>query len=80
MSWTTTSADTVSWNALSPTAQTYTSYGHNVCPPAWAQVTSIQTEVDGGVDFRLSASSQFPMSACDDRPILAVEVIVEGRP
>lgn len=81
MSWATTGLTTASWATGAVASATFTTYTQDLCPPAWAQVTSIQTEADGGVDFRLCASDQFPMRACEDRAIYALEVTGgEGLP
>lgn len=53
---------------------------HWVCPPAWAQLSSVTTSVDVGVDFRPLIRSQYPMPICSDRPVAIVSVFSEGAP
>ncbi len=84
-SWVTTGTQTVSWSAttaqtsnwsenISPSQESYTTFGIGLCPP-WAELRSILTEPDGGVDFRLTVSEEGYFTVCDERPIYIVEVI-----
>lgn len=58
----------MSWSTLS----------HGPCPPGWAVLSSLTTSVDVGVDFRILAREQYPLIACEDRPMTTVEVYPEG--
>lgn len=53
---------------------------HNWCPPAWAQLSSVTTSIDVGVDFRPLIRSQYPMPICSERPVAIVSVFSEGMP
>lgn len=58
----------------------WSTVGHDVCPPAWAQLSSLTTSVDVGVDFNARIWSQYPMPICSDRPVAIVSVFSEGSP
>lgn len=58
----------------------WSTIGHNACPPAWAQLSSLTTSVDVGVDFRPMIRSQYPMRICSDQPVAIVSVFSEGSP
>ena len=58
----------------------WSSITHGHCPPGWAVLSSLTTTVDVGVDFRLVAREQYPLRACEDRPMYTVEVYPEGTP
>ena len=57
----------------------WTTVGVDGCA-RWGIVSSVTTTVDEGVDFIYRARAQYPMRACEDRPIVATTVLPEGRP
>lgn len=71
MSWTTEgSANATSWGQVS----------ENVCPPAWAQVSSIATDAGRGVNFDILLLDVYPGVICDDRPWPIVSAFTQGNP
>lgn len=58
----------------------WSSVTHGVCPPGWAQLSSVTTTVDTGVDFVPRIWSQYPMRICTDRPVTITSQFSEGAP
>jgi hypothetical protein len=58
----------------------WSTVSQGVCPPGWAQLSSVTTSVDVGVDFNWRIWDVGPLRICEDRPVTITELFGEGKP
>lgn len=68
MSWASVTPSTVTYSAVGATDKTWTGSSVSVVPPAWTMARPIDD--DGGTDFVVTLSNQFPWYLTEDRPIV----------
>jgi len=79
MSWTKVTPAAETWVGVSPATETW-STGAASTGLQWAQMSSVTTTVDDGVDFRLKMRTDYPMRIRATRPLVMVTQFAEGRP
>ncbi len=69
-----------SFTTFSPTLGSAPVAGEPAASNPWARARAQPESVDGGVDFELRASAEFPFLVSADLPHAIVSSISEGRP